>query len=578
MTEVENKKKCYIYTRVSTAMQIDGYSLEAQEDRLRKYADAYGMEVVRHYSDEGKSGKYIEGRVQFQQMISDVEDCRDNVNCILVFKLSRFGRNAADILNTLEILERYDVSLRAVEESIDSGNGAGKLIISVLAAVAEMERKNIIVQTMAGRMQKARDGKWNGGQAPIGYRINSETGILEIDEKDAEVVRKIFDLFVNTDKGYSGVTDWLNNNGIQKRVYKDGENPFYSKYLVKRIIDNPVYCGKIAYGRTKQVIDKGKQTTRRVRSDNYELVDGLHEPIISEELFQLAQGKRKHTGKRTERNPEYTSAHILSNVLVCPMCGAHMAGHTSRKRKKKDGTYYPPYSAYECKHRNNVEGKPCTYKHIFNEKKLDDAVAEIIKKILENDIFVQKLNEKINSQVDIHEIEAEVEAERNSLKNTFLKIDYYLDQQMKLSPMDVGYEHKRDALERTMDTLYNEAAAIEVRVEDAEKRLSNLRQNLINLQNVYAMIDNFGELYEKCTEEEKKQIINTLIEKIEVYPEPMADGRVIKSVSFNFPVYLGDEEGKEVFLSKGNNVETVVLLRSVKRIFRSINHVKDGEQ
>lgn len=74
------------------------------------------------------------------------------------------------------------------------------------------------------------------------------------------------------------------------------------------------------------------------------------------------------------------------------------------------------------------------------------------------------------------------------------------------------------------------------------------------------MIDNFGELYEKCTEEEKKQIINTLIEKIEVYPEPMADGRVIKSVSFNFPVYLGDEEGKEVFLSKGNNVESVCLL------------------
>ena len=98
---------------------------------------------------------------------------------------------------------------------------------------------------------------------------------------------------------------------------------------------------------------------------------------------------------------------------------------TSRKRKK-DGTYYPPYSAYECKHRNDVGGMPCTYKHIFNEQKMDNAVAEIIKKILENEVFIQKLNEKINSQVDIHEIEAEVEAEKNSLKNTYLKIDYYL--------------------------------------------------------------------------------------------------------------------------------------------------------
>ena len=90
------KKKCYIYIRVSTAMQVDGYSLEAQKERLIKFAEFQDMEVVREYCDAGKSGKSITGRPEFQRMLQDVSEERDGVAFILVFKLSRFGRNAAD--------------------------------------------------------------------------------------------------------------------------------------------------------------------------------------------------------------------------------------------------------------------------------------------------------------------------------------------------------------------------------------------------------------------------------------------------------------------------------------------------
>ena len=99
------KKKCYIYIRVSTAMQVDGYSLEAQKERLIKYAEFQGMEVVREYCDAGKSGKSITGRPEFQRMLQDVAEERDGVDFILVFKLSRFGRNAADVLNSLQYIQ-----------------------------------------------------------------------------------------------------------------------------------------------------------------------------------------------------------------------------------------------------------------------------------------------------------------------------------------------------------------------------------------------------------------------------------------------------------------------------------------
>ena len=98
------KKKCYIYIRVSTAMQVDGYSLEAQKDRLMKFAEFQEMEVVREYCDAGKSGKSITGRPEFQRMLQDVSEERDGVAFILVFKLSRFGRNAADVLNSLQFI------------------------------------------------------------------------------------------------------------------------------------------------------------------------------------------------------------------------------------------------------------------------------------------------------------------------------------------------------------------------------------------------------------------------------------------------------------------------------------------
>ena len=190
-------KKCVLYPRVSTEMQVDGYSLDAQKEKLKRYAEFQNMEIVNEYSDEGKSGKSVEGRPEFQRMLDNIENGTDEVQFVLVFKLSRFGRNAADVLNSLQRMQDFGVNLICVEDGIDSSKDAGKLMISVLSAVAEIERENIRVQTMEGRMQKAREGKWNGGFAPYGYSLID--GKLEVNEEEAVAIRMIFDQYVNTD-------------------------------------------------------------------------------------------------------------------------------------------------------------------------------------------------------------------------------------------------------------------------------------------------------------------------------------------------------------------------------------------
>ena len=124
-------------------MQVDGYSLDAQKDKLRKYAEFQNLTIAGEYCDEGKSGKSIEGRPEFLRMLQDIESEKDQVAFVLVFKLSRFGRNAADVLNSLQLMQDFGVNLICVEDNIDSSKDSGKLMISILSAVAEIERENI---------------------------------------------------------------------------------------------------------------------------------------------------------------------------------------------------------------------------------------------------------------------------------------------------------------------------------------------------------------------------------------------------------------------------------------------------
>lgn len=161
--EVPHKgAKVYIYTRVSTEMQVEGYSLDAQKVEILKEVRRHDMVVAGEYTDEGRSGKSIVGRDGFQQMLDDIVARKDDVSFVLVYKLSRFGRNVADILGTLKTMIFYGVHLICVADNIDSSLESGRLIISVLGAVAEIERENILSQTMAGRKEKARQGLFNG--------------------------------------------------------------------------------------------------------------------------------------------------------------------------------------------------------------------------------------------------------------------------------------------------------------------------------------------------------------------------------------------------------------------------------
>ena len=325
------RMKCYIYTRVSTSMQVDGYSLDAQKDKLRKYAEFQNMLVAGEYCDEGKSGKNIEGRTEFLRMLRDIESGKDGVSFVLVFKLSRFGRNAADVLTSLQRMQDFGVNLICVEDGIDSSKDSGKLMISVLSAVSEIERENILVQTMEGRRQKAREGKWNGGFAPYGYKL--EEGQLFINEEEAEVVRIIFDKYIHTTMGSKKIADWLNAHGYFKTCRYNGKQEAFTSPFLIGVIDNPIYCGKLAYGRRRsEKIPGTRNQYRTVKANDYMLHDGIHEAIVSEKDWLAAQKQRENTNIRQPKTHSFEHEHVLSSLLKCPVCGSGMYGNVNRKK------------------------------------------------------------------------------------------------------------------------------------------------------------------------------------------------------------------------------------------------------
>lgn len=530
-------KRCYLYTRVSTAIQVDGFSLDAQRDKLHKYAEFQDMVIAGEYCDEGKSGKNIQGRPEFQRMLADIEAGKDNVDFVLVFKLSRFDRNAADVLSSLQRMQDFGVNLICVEDGIDSSKDAGKLMISVLSAVAEIERENIRTQTMAGREQKAREGKWNGGFAPYGYKL--ENGELLIAEDEAEVIRVIYDKFIHACMGSSKIAEYLNSH-YQKKKRQNNTLDLFSANFVRKVLENPVYCGKIAYGRrATEKIPGTRNEYHIVHQDEFPVYEGKHEAIISEEDWELARQRREETGKPWEKIYNLERENLLSGILRCPVCGAGMYGNVNRKRNKQ-GEFYKDYYYYTCKHRLSVDGHRCDFKRQFSQEKINSAVEEIIYCLVNNPRFEAAIREKIGQRIDTHELKEELAELQQQLRQKNGAKDKLGDLMDRLDVTDPHYERKYADMESRLDRLYDEIAGLEESIAVLQTRLDNLLQEKFNVDQVYQFLLYFDKLYAHFTDSEKKKFLSSFIERIEIYPEEQPDGRLIRSIRFKFPVWFGE--------------------------------------
>ena len=289
------------------------------------------------------------------------------------------------------------------------------------------------------------------------------------------------------------------------------------------------------------------------------LSDGIHEAIISEEMWNQAHRKRQETGVLQVKTHSLEHEHILSGIIKCPVCGSGMYGNVNRK-KHPDGGYYKDYFYYACKHRKLVDGHRCTYKRQWNEDRINAAVEKIIRKFVKNPKFEREIRKQIGSSIDTSELDRKYDGLKDRLSQTTGAKNRLADQMDRLSVSDKNYDKKYNDMQERLDKLYDEITDIENAMEEVETRLYNIRQDKISEDNVYQFLLFFDKLYDKFTDLEKKTFLKSFLSDVFIYEEEQKDGRILKGLRFKFPIYMNGRNVLGVEWDNESTDETVVLL------------------
>ena len=295
--------KVCCYTRVSTtAQENEGYSLSAQEESARAYCKAQGWELTAVYAD-AKSGSSMAGRGELARLLVDAAD--GEFERVIVWKLDRLGRNLRDLLDISDQLEQAGVGVVSIQESLDTGTAAGRMMRSILGSLAEFERETIVERIVAGIRQKAREGELVG-PLPLGY-LRNEDGEVVVDEATAPLVLAAFERYKEGGVSLREMATWAATVGLRST---EG-NPL-DRLSIRKILNNQTYTGHVAYHERRGggVVAKGK-----------------HPAIIGGDTFDKVQAmlhsRRKHavTPKPFGRDP-----YPLSGIGVCGADGAPLLG------------------------------------------------------------------------------------------------------------------------------------------------------------------------------------------------------------------------------------------------------------
>jgi site-specific DNA recombinase len=472
-----------IYCRVSTEEQAqEGFSIRAQEQKLKEYANVKDWSIYNIYLDEGISGKNITERPAINRMIADIKTGR--VKNVLVFKLDRLTRSVADLVSLMDIFNESGCAFNSLMESLDTSTASGRMFIKIIGIFAEFERENIAERSRVGFERKAREG-YSGGAKFSSYGYEREKGqkVQTINEHEAENVRMIFDMFVNQGMSYNAIAKSLNLRDIPTKG-----NSYWTAASVRGVLNNCNYIGNVRY-------------CMHEPNRNFE-TEGLHEAIISEELYNEAKAIIEKN-KRISPTKKPNEHNYLTGFLYCDKCGERFNPHRNITQYK--GTPYKTDS-FMCKKRML---KGCNAKSATAQK-IEKALILYFERI--DDLSVA---DRVNIEEKQQQARQNAGEQINILTEKIKKMNSREREIMQFyTSGDIEFDNYR-AMKQQID---NDRDFINTEISKLKAVLGESEETKISRADI---VTNFRENWSNLTDPEKRQFLTNFIKKIHVLNEPI---------------------------------------------------------
>ena len=479
----EKKIIAGLYPRVSTEDQSRfGHSLDEQECKLKQLCDYKNYEIYKVYREEGVSAKNME-RPKFQEMMQDMKDGK--INKIIVYKLDRLTRSIQDLESICNMLEEYNCELESVVEEINTGNANGKFFIRMLTILAQLEIERTSERTKFGLIGAAKKGHLSG-LPPLGYKkVNKE---LVIDELQANVVRRIFELYLNG----------MAVNSICKKFNEEKVlNRKWPTTTVDKILSNQLYIGNMEYG-------------KRTKEEN-QVFENVVPAIIDKTSFELVQKRKEKNLKNYHRKLVY----IFMQKLKCPHCHKIMGGSSSTSKNKTKHLYY---LCSNCKMR-------------INENKIEKSLMKFLNDMLDFFLIIDysfkpTLNlDYENKLKQYKKLKKELEEKINRIKKSFI------DGLIETSTL----QRELNEIEEDLDTTKNKIKELEDLKESMEYK-QDIR-TIFNLKQIEKMKQKANyvkskNLWNYLSKEQKQFLINKYIDEIELHLDKNSNV-IIDNIIFN---------------------------------------------
>lgn len=473
--KVIDRQRVAAYCRVSTDSedQLNSYKSQVQyyTSLIKKKSDWIFAGI---YADEAITGTQVTKREDFQRLINDCVN--GEIDMVITKSISRFARNTLDTLKYVRLLKEQNIAVFFEDEKINTLTMDGELLLVVLSSVAQQEVENISANVKKGLKMKMQRGELVGFQGCLGYDYNKEDKSITINEEEAEIVRYIFNRYI---EGAGGMVISRELRNLGYKTKRGGTS--WPETTIIGIIKNEKYKGDILMGKTFTVDPISKRRLDNFGEEDRFYIRDHHEPIISEEVFEKAQEILQRRSKARSlredgKREKFSRQYAFSCLLECGFCGS-----TLSRRSWHSGTQYNKI-IWQCVTSTKKGKKFCPDSKGIAESTIEQAFIESYRLLCANDKdvldeFLKRTEETLcdsNAAKQLVKVERELQSiEMKRSKLVDMRLDEEIDKNTydaksaELATKAAQLEAERQSLQETEKT-----------EKDVKRRITVFRKTL----------------------------------------------------------------------------------------------------